>query len=522
MRLPAAARRVVVRNWPILVVITLVSVLCVINQRPGHDWGDDFALYLRQSKALVEGNVGEVLASNRFTVEESPWKGFSALSVPWGAPVLFAPVVALFGLDYAKLKLLETLFLAGFLFFFYKIVARRVGSAGGLVLAALIGLSVDYAGWTNTVLAEFPYMLFLALTLWWIDRCEARGSWEEGPRRPLIVLGLLIGFTYNIRREGVVLVLALAAVLAAHLWRRRRRQVPGPVPWRRLATPFLSAGAFVVGLQLVLPTVLLPQYSEAGFHNLKDNILWYHKIIYELIGLKDSGATPADYLGSNDLAFVLLVMFLVFAGIGVLIRTINHFHRDASFLAVLFGSVLVIGRLPFHDGRYIYSVVPFVAYFAYQGVASTLEAILVTPEAPRRTKRIPTIVAVAFIAVFALGNATDMYRRTVRSVVSGPHTAVWGPEHPQSLEMFAAVRRLTRRDDVLSFFRARAMNLYAERQTLQLTRVDHILKRVDWYVMRKDSNYSQVLISDEEAAEVGLELVWQNPKYIIWRVPPRQ
>jgi hypothetical protein len=85
--------------------------------------------------------------------------------------------------------------------------------------------------------------------------------------------------------------------------------------------------------------------------------------------------------------------------------------------------------------------------------------------------------------------------------------------------MFAEVRSRTRHDEVVSFFRARAMNLYSDRQSLQLTEADHILARADWYVMVKESTYVQVLLTEEDAADLGLTLEWENDRFVLWRVP---
>ena len=71
--------------------------------------------------------------------------------------------------------------------------------------------------------------------------------------------------------------------------------------------------------------------------------------------------------------------------------------------------------------------------------------------------------------------------------------------------MFDAVRATTDEDDVIGFFRARAMNLYSDRRSLQVTSLAHVLERTDYYVMATNSTYSQVLISDEEADAAGLE-----------------
>ena len=43
-------------------------VLAIEPHRRGHAQGDDFALYLRQARSIFEGDIGAVVADNRFAV----------------------------------------------------------------------------------------------------------------------------------------------------------------------------------------------------------------------------------------------------------------------------------------------------------------------------------------------------------------------------------------------------------------------------------------------------------------------
>ena len=87
--------------------------------------------------------------------------------------------------------------------------------------------------------------------------------------------------------------------------------------------------------------------------------------------------------------------------------------------------------------------------------------------------------------------------------------------------MFTAVKTLTRGDDVILFFRARAMTLYTDRLAVQGSNLEQLLPRSDWYVMAKGSTYSQTLLTDDEGAALGLTKAWENPSWVIWRVPAR-
>jgi hypothetical protein len=277
----------------------------------------------------------------------------------------------------------------------------------------------------------------------------------------------------------------------------------------------------VAALQLVLPSDLIPE-QVASLGRIPRNLIFYRDILAEHIGLHDTRTSPLDYLGSRDIALALLTIFVVLACLGLLIRIVTAFEEDASLIFYLLGAMVMIGRLSSRDGRYLFSMTPVIAYFAYQGIAATLNATL-EPEQSRSkwVKRAPTAVAVAFLMLFVAANSTDLYRRTVRRLAEPAGQVQYGPESAKPQEMIDAVMRYTRRDEIVAFSRARLLNLYTERQSLQLTRVEHILERADWYMMRKDSFYSQSLISPEEAAEVGLTLVWENEIYVLWKVPPR-
>jgi hypothetical protein len=511
---------------PILLLVVAIGALCIANQRPGQDWGDDFALYLRQAKAVVEGNIGGVLADNRYTVDESSWHTFSPYSYPWGFPLILAPFYAWRGLDYGVFKLVETVCFGVFLYMFYKLTSKRIGDIASCALVLLLGFSVAYVGWTDTVLSEFPYLAMLGITLWWLDRCRERGDLLGERIRPLIVLGLLIGYTYMVRREGMALFVALAAVhvgeIAPSLHPRRRwRGKLGPalrsLPWRALALPYAAALALVLGMQLILPTVLYQSFPGTGLRQVRPNIIWYRDILAEQLGLKDQGIPGLELAGSESLAKFVFGVFLTTAVLGIGVRALRAWRVDGALIGYLLGVSFIFAVTPFHEGRYLFSITPLLAYFAYHGVAATAALAL---HKARVAQRAAGAAACAFLMIFVVSNGTDLWHRTDVVLTYGNYV-IWGPEDPSAQEMFDAVRTNTRGDDIIGFFRARAMNLYSDRRSVQLTTLEHVLARCDFYVMAKNSTYSQVLVTDEEAAVNGMTKVWENRTFVIWQVPSR-
>ena len=527
---PPRSRLAALRDHaPMLLIVFSVFLFCLINQHSGHDWGDDFALYLRQAKGIVDGNVGDVLADNRFTVDNSSWSTFSPYSYPWGFPLLLAPFYAVRGLDYGLFKVLEAAFFAGFLFVFSRILRRRLNEVATATIVVLIGVSVPYVSWTDTVLSEFPYLFVLALSLWWMDRCRERGHLDGAALRPLIVLGFLVGYTYTVRREGLALLVALAAVhltsLGPRVWAARPTfaAMRHSVRWSRVATPYLVAAAWVAGLQIVLPTVLYQSFPNSGLSQVKPNVIWYRDILAEQLGLKDVGYPPLTLLGSGGLARLALGLFVAFSIIGLVVRMIRATALDASLAGYLVGVCAIFAVTPFHEGRYLFSITPLMAYFALQGVAGIVERLAPRGDRGRGRStgaRVGVALGVAFVSIFALANVHDLWRRTELRRDLGDYV-IWGPEDPNAVQMFEAVRATTDPDDVIGFFRARAMNLYSDRRSLQVTSLAHVLERTDAYVMAKNSTYSQILLSDADASAAGLQKVWENPYFVIYDVPGR-
>ena len=516
--LVVALHRLVRRKntWAVFMV-TLIGVIAMMNHFRGVDWGDDFALYMRQAKALNTGNIGEVIADTRYTVDNSGWHTFSPYLYPWGWPLLVAPVYAVFGLEYEAIKVLEVVALCLFLFIFYVLVRRRTGVVAAVALTLLVGLSPAFVGATDTVLSDLPYLCFVGLALWWLDRCRIEGILTCGRRR-LVILGLLLAYAYNIRREGITLLVPLVALhvtaLAGPALCHRSPRILRDVNWRDVLVPYATFAVFNVALQLLLPTVVRPNAPGVGFLNVSARLTYYKDVLAEHVGLKDIGQ-PMKLLGSTQAASRAVQLLVVLAIVGVVARLLYRFEEDIVLASYLCAASLLVLVSPYQEGRYLFTITPLVVYFAYQALPTLARITQLREGAVSFSAFLPLLALVGLLTfqVEDLKRSTDYHRVY--------HYTVNGPETPAAVEMLSAVRELTRGDDVVLFFRARAMTLYSDRKAIQGSNLEQLLPRVDWYVMAKGSTYSQALLTDSDAAKLGLAKRWENGAWVIWRVPPR-
>ncbi len=485
-------------HWPMTLLTVVVAWAAIGLHRTGHSWGDDFTLYLRQAGSLLDGNVGQVIADNHFNVRNAAKPGFSPYVYPWGFPMLLAPFYRLFGLDYAALKLVEVASLIGFLWGFHAIVRQRMTRWLAFATVATVGTTMAYLVHTDKLVSEFPYMAAVTLTLWWLDRLRRDGQpLDLATRRQLVILGLLAMCVFNVRREGLAIVAAIAVAQILDLrgrWRTADRA--------QLLMPHVAFLTSVIALQLMLPSALAPQYEGSGLHQTWSKLQGPFRTAF------------ADQLGFPDLvgAGLLVVFLLVVAGTAI--RLWKSPSTDAPLATFAVGSMIIVGMIPAVADRYLLAITPFAIYFAAQAIAAI--------PLPRRLTAVHSgaWLATALLAAVTLVHISDLPSAVSKSqAFNDSGRIVDGPQAPYAQSAFAAIRTYTHQDDVVAFFKVRALTFYTDRRGVQSDVLEIVRQRADFLMMRRDSTFSQPLVDDTQAAQMKWVEVWSDNDWVLWRLP---
>jgi hypothetical protein len=481
------------RHGPMLLLLPIVCWLAVQMHYLGHSWGDDFALYVRQARSIFDGTMAQVVSDNRFNVLNAARPTFSPYAYPWGWPVILSPFIRAFGLDYSKLKLVEVAMLGGFLWVFHEIIRARANRWIAFGVVASVGTTLAYLQHTDMLLSELPYMFAVVATLWYLDRVKRRHHWlQYAHRHELIALGLMSVFVFNTRREGLALILAIVVVQLIDLRGRWRGASP-----RVVAVPLAT---FLIGsalFQLLLPAQLAPELPSTGLGQTWKKLQGpYRAALMRQLGLHSTGGAA------------LLVVFLL-AVAGIVIRLWRAPERDAAWVVFALLSMTIAGMIPAVSDRYLLAVTPFALYFAAQAVAAI---------------PLPNGLG-TWIAVGSLLSLTAVHLPDVADQVSHMHDLadrgallIDGPEQPYAQAAFDAVRTYTHMDDVIEFFKVRALTLYTDRRGVQSGILSVIKARADFYLMRKGGGGPQVSAAD--GASMGWTITWQDPQWILWKVKP--
>jgi len=495
-------------------VLVVAAVVAEATHRHGHTQGDDFALYLRQARSLFDGDVGSVIADNRFSVLNSD-NSFSPVAYPWGWPILLAPFVHLWGLDYDRLKVLVVAVYCLFLFLLHGIVRRRLGRVMAIGVVGVLATAPPFLTHTDELITEFPHLFAVAVFVWWYDRVRRRNPIHRAAVRDLVVLGVLVTVVFNMRREGIVLVAVIAVMQVAELLRvalaargaRVRGFVTGSLhglvrevrqSWQKLLVPHAAFIASAALFQMLLPSTLLPDNDNK------------RKYIPKRFGDYPRVLTGQLGLGQHTIVGVVII---VVALLGVIVGVRRRPALDGPVALIgVFSALLISTHFRLID-RYWLQVTPWVVYFA---AVASLEAVRIVVRHRLRLARFIALAPLVYLIVVhaaVLPGVVDTARD-----FNAAGKSQFGPGSPAVEPIFAAVRDMTPPTAVVAFYRARTMTLTTDRLSIQTTNIDRILLRADYFAQRRNSHYWQPDLTATEARDLGLEMVWSDSRWILWKV----
>lgn len=501
------------------VVVGAMAAVMFASHRAGHWWGDDWALYIRQAQSLVDGNPGQVIDENRFTVETSRGPAFSPPLYPWGFPIVLAPFVAVVGADVDQLAVVPVLCAVVFACSWFALARRRVGAVAALLGTVAVTLTPLLLGWTELIQSEWPFLAVVFAVLVLADRLSVEGTFVDLSARlwPLALAGFGAAAAFTVRREGLGMVAgialaqaaALPAVLSKDLLRDADRRVRLLL---RLLVPHMTALATVVVLQVTLPSTLVPQYSGTGVGNVWKFRRRHIEHLLEVAGIMRPWQDEPIVLGSSGLGWTAAVTYLTLAATGVVLAVAVHRRRDLHLVGYAVAAFLIGGSFRSAINRYVVTIAPILLLFALAAVAAAAGAT--------RWPQARAVLASVALLPLVVGNVWQAVDRVDSARTFADAGAVeWGPNHPAAIEMFEQVRRLTAEGDVVAAPKARAMTLATDLLAVQVDDVRPIPPGVDLalVVVEADTRLEAELASSDD---LYVE-VWRNSRFAIFQPASR-
>jgi hypothetical protein len=436
-----------------LIAAAAAIALAVFWQTPGHMWGDDFAGYLMQAKALLSATPGQELDLNARLMAASDWRT-GPDAYPWGYPAILAVVILTLGQSLSTFKIVSIVAIgvvtlaAGLLAY-----TSRLSLVGAVCVAILVGMQPDLTSLGDVIGSDAVFLaltavalLFAALALEGWPRRQSSAALRRWAMLGAAVVGCL---SFFVRSNGAVTLLAIAASIV----------VSPVVAERRSLRSLLSAAVSAAAFALVCAALIGAYFALLPDGNI--GLTRYLTLEPSSLLRRSSDAVIAFGGFFPMMALPDPVAHLAVAAIAMLVGVGAWRLGKIGFLLSLYsaGQLLLVILFPFSGGpRYYLPLVLSVAILCASGVEGLASRAARRVSSAGQLKIVsPLLVAALFIGAIA----ANFYRfdRQQDQNIDGPYS-------PAAAELFAYVRGQPRNIQPVGFFKPRAMRLLAGKESI--------------------------------------------------------
>lgn len=482
----------------ILLILLLIGtfILAYGYLRPGHQMMGDFALYLRQIQAIWQSDGQQVYDDMAFMLSNSSNDVYSPILYPWGFSILMAPFYPFFGLDHLSYKIVIAVYFTTAIAMIYLTFKNKEDFRWqALSIAALIAIQPKYLSWMNMVLSEIPYLFFVMLSMYTLNRIYSDKQITPSKIPAYIGLGILLMFTAQVRTEGILLFPALAVSHLYYLYRN-----PGQwMSWKKaprfflvVATPYLAGFIFFIALSLIFPSGFLKHTDHFEFTSTI-------RVLANTIGyIRSFQQFPLLSAGWALTLFLLVTLWGIF----------ERFPKDLPETAFLLFSFALLLIWPHQNTRHLFALLPFMLYFFAQGLASI----------PLRLFKLQWSVYV-LLALF-LWLLPGTIRSSVKNYRANNRHQPYGTDSQSAQEMFEYLKKHTSPEDIVGYAHARTLYLYTGRKTIAIWgNTEMFWTPADWYVWGIHGG-SFMQYSKEILKEYGEEITetFRNKDYVVYKI----
>ncbi len=477
-------------RFALFLILFLAALLAHAFLNSYQNWGDDWAQYILQGKAILDHNLHESIQQYTFMTRESSQPP-GPVAYPWGLPLLLAVEGSLFSFTLHVFKLFNIGIFLLLVLAIHRLARRFVGNAEALAVAAMFAFNPGLLHYCNHVLTELPFTLLSVCAFLAMEYRDLHGRSGVMSR---LATGAFAFAAFTFRSNGIlILAAATASEFLPGLSEKEKR-------WRRPALAALLLPYIPFFLLFAIWPIVFPAGGEGYLQSLRTSA---HTLITNALTYPVS---LFDFFTAGHHSAVLAIVL----GPLVLLGAFRSWRRTAhlSVYGLLTLALYII--LPFAQGyRYMIPVTPFLVILMMLG----LDEFARWKTAGKFGPLLAHSVQYGFPIVFLI----------LASVLVGTGRLPqekWNPYDQPSSEMFQWIRNNTSGDAVISFFKPRAMHLLGQRLCLTATTAD--VRKASYLVYGKQRTWNEGQPSLQQYQQAAvLTPAFQNRNFVVYRIGPR-
>jgi 4-amino-4-deoxy-L-arabinose transferase-like glycosyltransferase len=470
-------------NSLVALLLAIIAIFYASTLRPGHIWGDDFAMYIHHAKNIVEGRP---YADTGYIF--NPAAAVGPRMYPPVFPLLLSPIYKLYGLNLIAMKLEQVVFFVLALTAVYLFFKHDLGPEYSLALVAILGFNPIFWAAKDNVLSDLLFLLFLYTAALLV---RFRPPRKSGDRLWAGLIGIALYFAIGTRSAGVALVVGL-------------------VFFDLFKSHAITRLAVVLS---VLSGLLLVQshFLGLGFHNYDGHLHPAWHSVRNFISYPRALAGFWVASTKNGFSFVLLGIVALLSVAGAYFQYKRGVTIIEAFLAPYIVMLLVLPLVP--GIRLAFPLVPWIVFLALYGLRNL---------AMHFVPRYSTAALCALLLLISIPYALAYHKMDF-----GPIRESTGL--PEFNSLCEAVRERTAPADVLIYYRARALALYTGREASSYNHNGTEQELEHWassihanYLITTDAfDEDQGLLSRYvEHHPSDVKLIYQNAHFKLYRILP--
>lgn len=432
-------------SW-LLLAICLLLPLAFLNIKTSHDWGDDFAMYLTEADHIAKHQDP---AQSGFMINPNAMMG--PQSYPIGFPLILAPVVKKFGLNFQVLNVYQSLMLICTLVFGFLFLCRHFSALSSLLMTLIVAYNPVTLSFKTEILSDIPFWCCVNFVLCLVYYQKTSPAW-------MLLTGALIGFSIHIRSIGFAVLLSFILFRLLDDFKNRSFAREG----KNYALFCLSFILVYAGLKFLYPINSSYQYFEGELVNTSANHLSYN---LESISNFFKAANLSDFYFVTHLCAYTFLVFLI---VGFFIEVKENIVSFVNVLTVIFFGVVVL----YHFGDAgIRLIIPLLFIFFYYFAL----AFKRTMTALQFNYKIVALAG-AFLLFCTYYLPFQKMREETGTILEGPCT-------PESAQVFDFMAHNGIRNANIGFERPRALALFTGNNSVHLSEA-HLKEEVEKYKLR--------------------------------------
>lgn len=470
-------------------LLVLLIPLLFTNIKSSHDWGDDFAQYIHQAKNINDGisqnETGYVFNKDAF---------IGPKAYPTGFPLLLAPVVYYYGVNYEAINVYLSVFLLLSCFIGYVLLRTYFSAATAMIVTLIIAYNPVTLNFKTEILSDIPFLFFSLLTVLLVLKKESTGL--------SILIGCLLGFCFHIRSITLVLLLSIVIYRIITLFKENRLTL----------SSFKFTLFTLISFCIVFLLINNAWPTESSYPRLFETEEPFLKAINHLSYQNEEFHRFFRNYESKDY-FIILCMaassLTCFTWLGFFHQLKHNRFGFFNIYIVLYVMALVVYAYSDTGIRFLFPVMFILFYYAIIGFKNALKEII------RNTFWLPYIIG--FCVLFS-------YSESWQHISGHEKDILEGPESTEAAEMFAYIKKNIPENSIIAFDKPRALSLYTRRSGVCL-KYENTMEELRTQLDQFKASYfithtlltSQINRSLAQDSALKLQLVFENTTSKIYK-----